>query len=449
MTRLPELQRALVAAAAELEVADAPRVRARARVRRRRRSTARVLAVAMLVVLALAAIAVAATSLLQRGSDVQPRSGRPPTPKRALGVATGAVAAPITAPDTKDDNLPWGLRTFKTTRGYACVQVGRMQDGELGLVGRDGAFQDDGKFHVLGPQVLEEVNCTPVDGAGHGYLVLHYAAYPASGYVAGCIDPWWVAQGFADKTGRHKACPARDERALDFGLLGPHATSVTYRLPSGEQRTVKTQPGTGAFLVVTPHQTEQPLAPGERPMPHSIPSQEFVLSRTPSALTIVAVGYDDGTTCRVRHERLGIHGSAGGCPAVGYVPVHVRQPTHAEVATKMKLSITREADGRHRDLHVRFRARVAATGSRAAYYLFLHPPRPHGCGSMGEGHTIEQDVRAGQRVGAKVRLLNGGCAGTWKVELSYRVAVEHPSAAGVTNLHYPGTIVDRGTVTTD
>jgi hypothetical protein len=126
----------------------------------------------------------------------------------------------------------------------------------------------------------------------------------------------------------------------------------------------------------------------------------------------------------------------------------VRQPTHDEVATKMKLSITREADGRHRDLHVRFQARVAATGSRAAYYLFLRPPDPQRCHTFGEGHSIDQDVRAGQHVGAKVRLTDGGCAGTWDVELSYRVAVEHPSVAGVTNLHYPGTVVDRRTVTT-
>jgi hypothetical protein len=452
MTRLPELRRALVEAAARLDaegaaLAPAAAPRPHARRGRARRSPARAVALALVVALALAAIAVAATGVLQRGSDVPPPSGRAPLPTRRLGVATGPVAAPLTTADTKDDNLLWGLRTFTTTRGYACLQVGRVQGADLGLVGRDGAFGDDGRFHALGPQVLEPVNCVPADGAGRGFLVLHYAAYPAGGYLSGCLDPWW-AQRLKSTRDHRRACPKDDLRTLDFGLLGPHAVSITYRSPTGGgAHTAPVQRGTGAFLVVTPYEGADRRAPGERTMPYSVPSQDFLVGRSPAATTIVAVTYDDGTVCHVRHA-IGTGPSAGGCPTPGYVPLRIRQPRHAEVATRMRLSITREADGRHRDLHVRFRARVAATGARAAYYVMLWPPGGGCHGTDIEGHAIEQDVRAGQRVGAMIRLTDGGCPGTYRVQLSYRIAVRRPGFAGVTNLHYPGTLVAAGDVTT-
>jgi hypothetical protein len=441
MTRLPNLQRALIDAAAELDAAEARTAPAVARRRGAHRSTARVLAIAVVVALALAAIAVAATGLLQRGTDVAPRSGRAPRPTTALGVATGMIAPPITVPDPEDDHLRWGLRTFTTTRGYACLQVGRVQDFQLGVVGRDGAFGDDGRFHVLGPQVLDETDCVPLDRTGHGFLALHYAAYPASGLQASCV----VFAGVVPPQTHRERCPDRDLRTLDYGLLGPHATSITYRLPSGAQRTARVHRGTGgAFLVVTPSTPPKPLSAGALYVEGQVPDQTFLTGQTPSALTIVSVAYDDGTVCRVDHT---YRGSRGGCPLRGFSSVRVRRPRHAEVATRMRLSITREADGRHRDLHVAFRARYPARGSRAAYYVFITPPGGR-CPSDREGHVIEQDVRAGQRVGARIRLTDGGCPGLYGVELSYRVATRHPVTAGVSNLHYPGTAVASGFVTT-
>ena len=45
--------------------------------------------------------------------------------------------------------LAWGVRLAATTRGLGCLEVGRVQDSNVGVVGQDHAFSDDGKFHPL------------------------------------------------------------------------------------------------------------------------------------------------------------------------------------------------------------------------------------------------------------------------------------------------------------
>jgi hypothetical protein len=55
-------------------------------------------------------------------------------------------------------------------------------------------------------------------------------------------------------------------------------------------------------------------------------------------------------------------------------------------------------------------------------------------------------VAAGQRVFSKIVLPDGGCPGTYRVELSYRVAYTRPSFA--VGLRYPGRAVAARTVTT-
>lgn len=424
MTRLPDLQRELVRAAERLE-GDAP-----ARTRRssaHRRVSARVLVLALLALLALAAIGAAATGLLGSGEDVPPRSGKAPTPKTGFGVPTGAVADPIVVEDPDGGALQWGLRTFTTTRGYACVQVGRVQDGQLGLVGRDGAFEDDGLFHPLGPQVLERLDCVAADARGHGFLAIHDAELPAGG-MRSCLGPSWLKAGRGRLPRGGRACSTRGMRSVDYGLLGPRAKSITYTLPSGERRTAPVAPGTGAFLIVT---AREPLGPS--PMPGAMPEGVFEVARTPTAARIVSVAYDDGTTCAVRHVP---YARGGGCPAKGYVPVKVRRPTRAEVATPMTARIERNDEGSF-TLHVAFRARVAAERAGAAYAVMIRPIRSARChrGSV-VGHTLERDVAAGQRVGAAMKMDRTSCAGRYRIELSYRVA--NGGGIGGLGYAYPG-----------
>ena len=116
----------------------------------------RVNAVVMAVVLVLAggAIAVAATGVLS-GSPVK-QQGRL-SPNAGIGVPApgGSRLLALRAADPQG-GLPWGMRLVHTTRGEICVQIGRLDDGQLGQLGIDGAFHDDGRFHPLAPDILPE-----------------------------------------------------------------------------------------------------------------------------------------------------------------------------------------------------------------------------------------------------------------------------------------------------
>jgi hypothetical protein len=420
-TRLPELRRALVAAAAELDRAERGAAAARPRPRPRRGAPAgRVIAIALLALLAAAALGAAATGLLASGPDVQPRSGKPPRPTTAYGVATGPIAPPLRVADPSGDPLAWGLRSFRTTRGYVCLQLGRMQGDQLGIVGRDGAFGDDGRFHALGPQVLDRGGCVPLDEHGHGFLAVHGADYAGSALAGYC--------GF----GSRPRCGTTGHRSVDYGLLGPHATSITYRSASGAPRTIAVTPGTGAYLIVLPSQKPKTMSgPGRR-------TDADLFSQTPSSRTILTVAYDDGTVCHVRH----LPGSAGGCPAKGYVALRVRQPTRPEVATPVSARVTRDARGRA-VLHVAFRARVATTGARAAYNVEVFPRGGGGCQANISGHPLGRDVAAGQHVGVAIPLHGPPCARGYRIELDYRIASRRPIWGE--GLHYPGTPVGSAT----
>ena len=62
------------------------------------------------------------------------------------------------------------MRLVHTTRGEICVQIGRVDGDQLGQLGIDGAFHDDGRFHPLTPNVNPEysdpgdISCNPAGG---------------------------------------------------------------------------------------------------------------------------------------------------------------------------------------------------------------------------------------------------------------------------------------------
>jgi hypothetical protein len=191
---------------------------------------------AAIVVLAGGAIAAAATGVLS-GSPVSNTAG-PPVPHAGYGVpvAGGSDLLALRVADP-EGGVPWGMRIVHTTRGLVCVQVGRVYRGQLGQLGVDGVFHDDGRFHPLGSNVL----------------------YGTSQAIIQCVLP---SQSFsyqdasADRSGDPVPTegvrpPARELRSISFGLLGPHAASVTYKTTSG-LRTEPVSPGTGAYLIVEP-----------------------------------------------------------------------------------------------------------------------------------------------------------------------------------------------------
>ena len=65
--------------------------------------------------------------------------------------------------------LPWGLRAFQTTRGQTCLQVGRVQHGTIGVIGQDGAWANDHRFHPISPNAYTGDSCSQTDGQGHAF----------------------------------------------------------------------------------------------------------------------------------------------------------------------------------------------------------------------------------------------------------------------------------------
>lgn len=286
MSRLPQLERLLVE--------EARRQDAAARHGRRRSAWAaqrRLVLIVLLVLLAFASVAVAATQLLPEGKPV-------PVPKQ-----TGGYVHRFTGPSQVLDlrvadpagGLPWGLRTTRTrpTGGLGCTQVGRVQDGKLGVIGRDGAFGDDGRFHVLPKEVLQ--SCGGLDSDGHGYLradgvpatASGLGAGDGSGTVGGCETNRFrrmrtvqeprtilVDLRLAERQGNHaeirrlkgdlrkarasaarkiRSCPAADLRTIYYGMVGTRASAVDLQEPGAPRRTVSLTPGgEGAYVFVLP-----------------------------------------------------------------------------------------------------------------------------------------------------------------------------------------------------
>jgi hypothetical protein len=189
-----------------------------------------------IAVLAGGAIAAAATGVLT-GSPVSSPAG-PPVPRAGYGVpvAGGTDLLALRAVDP-EGGLPWGMRIVHTTRGLVCVQVGRVYRGQLGQLGLDGVFHDDGRFHRLASDVLygtseEFIQCVLASQS--------FSYEDASADRSGDPVP---SEGVRPS--------ARELRSISFGLLGPQAASVTYKTGSG-LRTEPLSPGTGAYLIVEP-----------------------------------------------------------------------------------------------------------------------------------------------------------------------------------------------------
>jgi hypothetical protein len=163
--------------------------------------------------------------------------------------------------------LAWGLRVVRAS-GWTCVQLGRLRGGSLGVLGRDGSFGDDGRFHPFAPSTTNQAFCAQSDANGHAFLNIQLGAQAASGEGAGdrtpsqCQTAAHIAQATRVIRTRHPSalrtflhsqsvCPGGDLRFVQYGLLGPAATSITYTL-DGRRETERTYGPDGAYLVVAP-----------------------------------------------------------------------------------------------------------------------------------------------------------------------------------------------------
>jgi hypothetical protein len=241
MSVFPEFERALHEAAQRRLAPEGQRVPAgRARHGHIR---GRALLLAMLAVLGMCAIALAATGVILTGAPVRPEEL--PNPNAGIGVTApkGASGIVATAPDP-EGGLPWGMRIVHTTRGETCLQIGRVQNGQLGVLGIDGAFANDGRFHLI------PVNALPRD-------VYHDTVFDqiGSATVSCALEGKAVAgehigvDRSADAHLNVNHSPPAELRDLLYGLLGAHAVSVTYHFERASH-TVLVAQTTGAYLIV-------------------------------------------------------------------------------------------------------------------------------------------------------------------------------------------------------
>jgi hypothetical protein len=403
-------------------------------------SSRRVLILAAITVVAVAAAAVAATTGLLTGEPVEdPKGVGFGNPTSGLGVAlpkTAKLAPPRVADPA--GGPPWGVRTLTTTRGLGCVQIGRVQDGQIGVIGQDGAFANDGKFHVMSPAVLSGAQCSAADGAGHAFLAIAYSGLPASTLDRGCLAQAPVPNPRVRLPAASKLpplCPPADLRLVYYGLLGPQAAAVTYRAEDGTEATQAVAGPEGAYLVV--------LRPDGR---HRL-SGGYSIGRSPGS-GLLSVRYRDGSVCKIVSPIR--QGGARSCPVKGYVAPAGGAPTTAEVRTPVRARVSRTPveprfpgvkghQPKQWKLTVSFRARVATRGAGTYYQLSVVPDHQRVCGFSGLGGPVSRDVKAGSVV-TKVDWIPLPCQGKLKVTVvlhQQRDAPDPVPFGGVRGRHDP------------
>jgi hypothetical protein len=444
VNRLPQLRSSLVAAAERRTVAEglvaadlaaprpgtdgyAPRgggggfapaqlaaARARRTIRHARRAP--LLAAGLAVLLLSAAVALAASGLIQTGAPVKPLPGEHFTPTTGYGVPIAASVRllPISVPDPAG-GPPWGLRYLETTRGLGCLEVGRVVGGRLGVLGRDGSFADDGRFHELPADVFEPLGCAQLDGRGHAFMALTFHGRPASGaYRFSCLPSGGPQQ-------RTPTCPYGDERAVSFGLLGPDARSLSYRIGNATH-TISIAGPLGAYLLVQPLAARRAQTLGQ-----------IVPLASPGSSPFTEVRYVGGRVCRIPPARRA--GGARPCPLVGWVAPPTGRITQAMVAAPVSAHVSRLAYGRHlvyrpkplraRRLHLAFTAHVGVSSARSRYVVELRGPSAGACSHAMHAlrlSPVERDIAAGEVVHVGLSL-EPACPGLWTGGVFYATSI--------------------------
>ncbi len=363
-------------------------------------------ALLVLLPLGIATVAVGAvTSGILSGEPVKNPPGLHLNPKIGLGVIVGSgkllgvqAADPAGGP-------PWALRMVKTSRGFGCVQLGRVVDGRLGVLGRDGSFENDGKFHERGAEIVQQTDCRQTDAAGNAFIAISYHGMPDSGDATACVARDY---GGAERP----VCPPGSLRTIFYGLLGPEATAVTYRDGSGSVVRAPVSHPEGGYVVVRPVDPKRKnfyFAPGVSP-----------------GSGLRTVEYRDGSVCNIPNPaRIG---GAHECPLKGYVApklptvsrAELASPVHVHVGTKPEHPGPKNPKYKvpaQRRITVTFRARQAAD-TRSFYTVSteMHQ-RGKGC-AYGSFGPVAKDVKAGTVV--KYTLWAAyGCHGTMRINVGY------------------------------
>jgi len=378
------------------------------------------------------------------------RHGSPPA-DAGSALTPGALQAQATDPSTPGG---WGMRSALTQGTQTCVQVGRLQSRQIGILGQDGSFGDDGRFHPLALQDRAGQECAPNDAHGHAFLNVFARQVPASAGTDSSREGCKIGP-----TPRGKpACPARDLRNLAYGLLGPDATSITYLTANGGQTTKPTTGPDGAYLIVLPA-TTQSCTIQSTGAQSCVGGPGILKSRSLQSGAITAVTYRDGNVCHLpTPNSSGVQ--AGSCAPHGYTaavapkfnPPHitaaeVKAPVSARAVPAKQYcyrnpgpgSVTIPCDhGVPRGykqgqlgttghppallINISFTARLAATNKHSVYEWAYtaqsdgsNPRCPNGVGGSA---TTMTPIRAGQHV--VLQSFQGACASRYTGLITYQ-----------------------------
>lgn len=420
------------------------------------------LAIGLSAAVVLVVLAVA----LRIGGHRAPSSAAVPTvlpfgsslnPSGPTGVIASSVQLAAVVPDPEGSGPAWGIKTYRVKGDMTCFQVGREQSGRIGAVGAYGSFGNDGRFHPFTFSDVGFGTCVPNDAHQHAFDNVAYANAPASASGEPCqtfprgFPPHIPAQVRARLTAQSHAadCEPRNQRLIAFGLLGPDATSVTYRTAHGTA-TTRTHGPNGAYLIVEP---VNPAICGTQCGYASGASSTAM--RLPIGL-IATITYRDARTCHgpplthngVTSQRF------HGCRYVGYVaPAHPKL-TEADVASPVSVRVIAarqycfkrgpvpsypspapatdlgpylpcdgavpagevRANPGPRGVVLAFTwiARQPVTSHSSQYKFFI--AYPHNCG--GEGGATNGRIRAGERL-TRAMVLSTRCKGTLTGSIGY------------------------------
>lgn len=210
-----------------------------------RRRFARLPAVTLVALVGTAGAAVAATQLLDLGKPVDPAA----SPSDVPGSTPDSYRlVDVRVPDP-DGGPDWGLATYEQQGApVTCAFVGRVQGTALGVIGADGLFADDGRFHELRPSSPKSMTCGGGDLDTEFLLGRSAETIPANGYTgvsvgadatSGCAVP-------GDEAGR-AACESSRLRRVKYGFAGRKAVRVRY----GDQDVAVSPASSGAYLFVS------------------------------------------------------------------------------------------------------------------------------------------------------------------------------------------------------
>jgi hypothetical protein len=386
------------------------------------RARLRVVLLALALALAMTAVGLAATGVILTGAPVQPALRPIATAGEGIPVRGASRLLPLRAADPAG-GLPWGMRIVHTTRGLVCVQIGRVYHDQLGELGVDGAFGDDGRFHPRLPDTLPDV-LSSLQGWTSGNCAAPNETY--SGDIVGLL--------LSAASDPHAGIgPIADRREISFGLLGKHAVSITYRSGT-ETHTEPVLPGLGAYLIVQRYTSGRHLGSVSETDGRDEPGDYSGPAAPNGALTKILYSYAGKPCIDVGSgPRLASCGLSETPPPRPAALPTVHEPLHVH------LQIHRHTI---RGAEISFRTPYSVTSASQDY--FINAPTCEGLSGSGP----DADVARGVRITLPARFfVLQPCPRSLKVEIEYvrfiRGLPESTSVGAVTIHEPPGTHLAR------